>query len=307
MLEVVCDADYAGQRDTRKSVSSVQIFLDGCLLESYVKSQRAIALLSGESEYVAMVGGCSEGLFLRHCWKFLTNEDLDMVCRSESSAARSLAGCVGVGRTRRIAAGLLWLQQKVSLKELRITGIPTAVNTSDIGTKISSKARMSGLKYLIKMVDGDDEKIGKSHYQEIKSKEELTKNTRKMAKMMGANAKVALLIALSLLQGGQGAEAEHPEVEEEENDEAWWIRPLITMICLASIGALSLARMAIEAMKTWCLGRRVHGEPIEENEDEGRVDEVATPLVRSGMRPNLHSLSKKKTRRKSTCSGKSFT
>ena len=281
MLEVVCDADYAGQRDTRKSVSSVQIYLDGCLLESYVRSQRAIALSSGESEYVAMVGGCSEGLFLKHCWKFLTNEDLDMICRSDSSAARALAGRVGVGRTRHIAAGLLWLQQKVVAKELRITGIPTAVNTSDIGTKILSRARMSGLKFLIKMVDMDDEKIGKQQYEEIKAKEQLKKNAGKMAKMMGANAKVALVIALSLLQGGQGAEVERPEEGEDGSDEAWWIRPLITMICLASIGALSLARMAIGVMTTWWHGRRSHEEPIEENENEGDVNVVARPLVRN--------------------------
>ena len=62
MLEVVCDADYAGQRDSRKSVSSVQIYLDGCLLESYVRTQ-----ICGNG-----VGGCSEGLFIKHCWKFLT-------------------------------------------------------------------------------------------------------------------------------------------------------------------------------------------------------------------------------------------
>ena len=280
MLEVVCDADYAGQRETRKSVSSVQIYLDGCLLESYVRSQRAIALSSGESEYVAMVGGRSEGLFLKHCWKFLTNEDLEMICRSDSSAARALAGRVGVGRTRQIAAGLLWLQQKVVAKELKITGIPTAVNTSDIGTKILSRARMSGLKYLIKMIDMDDEKIGKQQYEEIKAKEQLKKNTGKMAKMMGANAKVALVIALSLLQG-QGAEIEHPEESEDGNDEAWWIRPLITMICLASIGALSLARMAIGAMKTWWHGRRSHGQPIEENESEEDENVVTRPRARN--------------------------
>ena len=203
------------------------------LMESYVRTQRSIALSSGESEYVAMVGGCSEGLFIRHCWKFLTNEDLEMVCRSDSSAARSLAGRVGVGRTRHIAARLLWLQQKVSTKELRVTGIPTAVNTSDIGTKILSKARMSGLKYLIKMINGDDEKIGYAEYQEIKMKEELKKNTGKMAKSLGANAKVAVVIALSLLQSGQSAEVGEHETEENEGTEAWWVRLLITVICLA--------------------------------------------------------------------------
>ena len=280
ILEVICDADYAGQRDSRKSVSSVQIFLNGCLVESYVRSQRSIALSSGESEYVAMVGGCSEGLFIRHCWKFLTNEEADMVCRSDSSAARALAGRTGVGRTRHIAAGLLWLQQRVNSKEVRITGIPTAVNTSDIGTKILSKARMNGLKYLIKMIDGDDEKIGKAQYDEIKLKEELKKNTTKMAKAMGANAKVALVIALSLLQGGQGAEIpEEEERDDGQNDESWWVRPLVTMLCLAMIGALSLARLAIDGMRA--CGRRTHEEIIEEKQDERQHGQAGEPHVRN--------------------------
>lgn len=29
LLEVICDADYAGQKDARKLVSSVQIYLNG--------------------------------------------------------------------------------------------------------------------------------------------------------------------------------------------------------------------------------------------------------------------------------------
>lgn len=87
-------------------MSSIQIFLNGCLLESYVCCQCAIALSSGESEYVAMVGGCSEALFIKHCWAFLTGEQADLVRRSDSSAARALAGRIAVGRTRHIAAGL---------------------------------------------------------------------------------------------------------------------------------------------------------------------------------------------------------
>ena len=281
VIEVICDADYAGQRDSRKSVSSVQIFLNGCLVESYVRSQRSIALSSGESEYVAMVGGCSEGIFIRHCWQFLTDEEAEMVCRSDSSAARGLAGRIGVGRTRHIAAGLLWLQQRVSAKEIRVTGIPTAVNSSDLGTKILSKARMNGLKYLIRMVDADDEKIGKAQYDEIKLKEELKKNTTKMAKTMGANAKVALVIALSLLQGGQSADAPEEAKDETEDDESWWVRPLVTMLCLSMIGALSLARLAIDGVRAWLSGRRAYEEVIEEKQNEQWQEQADVPRERS--------------------------
>ena len=100
LLEVVCDAEYAGDQRTRRSVSSVQIYLDGNLMESYVRCQKSIALSSGEREYIAMVGGVSEAMFIQHCWEFLTEEKAEMVCRSDSSAARSLAQRVGIGRPR---------------------------------------------------------------------------------------------------------------------------------------------------------------------------------------------------------------
>ena len=74
LIEVVTDADYAGNKNDRRSTSSFQIFVDGNLVESRVRAQKAIALSSGESEFVAMVAGCSEGLLVRHLWNKLTSE-----------------------------------------------------------------------------------------------------------------------------------------------------------------------------------------------------------------------------------------
>ncbi|CAJ1424319.1 unnamed protein product, partial [Effrenium voratum] len=54
LLEVVTDSDYAGDQNSRKSITSFQVFLDGNLMESRVRSQKSISLSSGESEYVAM-------------------------------------------------------------------------------------------------------------------------------------------------------------------------------------------------------------------------------------------------------------
>ncbi|CAK9007507.1 unnamed protein product, partial [Durusdinium trenchii] len=133
---------------------------------------------------------------------------------------------------------------------------------------------MNGLKYLIKM-------IGKAQYNEIKLKEELKKNTAKMAKAIGANAKVALVIALSLLQGGQGAEIQEEEEDEGHDDEAWWVRPLVTMLCLALIGALSLARLAMDGLRAWLNGRRAHEEIIEEKQDERERGQAGEPRVRN--------------------------
>lgn len=59
------DADYAGHKADRKSVSCCLFFMDSNLIEPRVRSEKSIALSSGESE-LAIVGGRSESLFLRH-------------------------------------------------------------------------------------------------------------------------------------------------------------------------------------------------------------------------------------------------
>ncbi|CAJ1450844.1 unnamed protein product, partial [Effrenium voratum] len=51
VMEVVTDSDYAGDQNSRKSITSFQVFLDGDLMESRVRSQKSISLSSGESEY----------------------------------------------------------------------------------------------------------------------------------------------------------------------------------------------------------------------------------------------------------------
>ena len=64
LVEVVADSDHAGNKNDRKSTTSMQVFIDGNLIDSKVRSQKAIALSSGESEFMALVAGCSEGRLL---------------------------------------------------------------------------------------------------------------------------------------------------------------------------------------------------------------------------------------------------
>ena len=108
LIEVVTDADYAGNKNDRRSTTSFQIFIDGNLMESRVRSQKAIALSSGESEFVAIVAGCSDGLLIRHLWTAMIGEPCDMKVRSDSSAA--YYGCSRRRRTR----SSVWQQSALS-------------------------------------------------------------------------------------------------------------------------------------------------------------------------------------------------
>ena len=82
-------SDHAGNKNDRKSTSSMQVFLDGNLIDSKVRSQ--IALSSGESEFMALVAGCSEGMLVRHLWNKITGGSCRMRARSDSSAARGMS------------------------------------------------------------------------------------------------------------------------------------------------------------------------------------------------------------------------
>ena len=134
----------------------------------------------------------------------MSGEDCMLVCRSDSSAARSLAGRLGIGRACHIEANLLWLQQKVAEKSLTITPIPTELNPADIGTKYMPKVRLNGLKYMIKMVDYGSHRIGIHEYKELEAKEQLRKDMQKFPKKGGFTGRVAMIIALSLMRQSEG-------------------------------------------------------------------------------------------------------
>ena len=207
LIEVICDADYAGNQVTRRSLSSVQIYINGNLMESYVRVQKCIALSSGESEYVCMVGGVSEGIFVKELFEFISGTPCKLVCRSDSSAARGMASRQGVGRVRHIASNLLWLQEKVRERVVTLTPVPTATNVADIGTKSLSKSRMAALKYLMKMVDGNDQRVGALEYRDVENRERLRRAGKQAANHLAGQMRVAMMMALTTATEGSKVHA----------------------------------------------------------------------------------------------------
>ena len=62
--------------------------------------QKAIALSSGKSEFVAVVAGCSDGMLIKHLLNKMTGGNCMMKVRTDSSAARSMVQRQGIGRVR---------------------------------------------------------------------------------------------------------------------------------------------------------------------------------------------------------------
>ena len=231
LLEVVTDADYAGDRNDRRSTTSFQVFIDGNLMESRVRAQKAISLSSGESEFVAVVAGSSDGLLIKHLWEKVTEEKCEMKVRSDSSAARAMVQRQGIGRVRHLDASLLWVQQKEKEKVLSIGPIPTELNCADLGTKALTRKRMLGLLYMLKVVQFGGERVGEEEYKELEHREQMKKGMKRV--MQSKDLRVGLLMMMATMDQAAGNKTEDEKNEEEG---CQWI----VFWCCALLGALGL-------------------------------------------------------------------
>ncbi|CAE7289458.1 unnamed protein product [Symbiodinium sp. CCMP2592] len=169
VIESITDADWAGCKRTRRSRTSIQLFVGGSMVASYVRSQRSIALSSGESEFIAMVGGSGEALYVAECVRFLAegaNVEVTVKARTDSAACRGIAQRVGCGRIRHIDTGLLWIQQAVKAKKLSVGVVPGYCNTADLGTKPLQGPRIRELLHLMSAKDANLEEFGKEDYDQ---------------------------------------------------------------------------------------------------------------------------------------------
>ena len=149
LLEVYSDSNWAGDRQTRRSVSCAMFFVNGNYFFGVTRSQRSIALSSGEAEFVAAVSALADAIYLRRLLERVLGHKVFLELRMDSSAARSILQRHGVQRTRHIATGLLWVQERVSEREAAVKPVAGQVNPADIGTKGHSQARLQFLLGLL--------------------------------------------------------------------------------------------------------------------------------------------------------------
>ena len=199
LIEVVTDADWATDRTTRQSTSCALIFVNGNLVYFHARKQKAIALSSCESELVAAVGGLSEGVFLQNLLERVLLLKPKMVIHMDSSSARAVLSKKGLGRTRHIQAGLLWVQRLPLETGLLIKAIDGKENPADVGTKALSRNQV--VKYL--------EKIGVRTGEDVRS---ITNS----GFMSQKNLRRLILVLMAQL----GESSMTPEGEEKRNGKA---------------------------------------------------------------------------------------
>ena len=133
-LRAFTDADWAGCKSTRKSTSGGVLVLGKHTVKTWSKTQSLVALSSGESELYAALKASAEGLgmlsLLRDFGYWIEGEVL-----GDASAALGIIQRRGLGRTRHIDTGLLWIQQTAAEKRLAYTKVLGTNNPADLMTK----------------------------------------------------------------------------------------------------------------------------------------------------------------------------
>ena len=211
-VEVFADADWAGNKSSRKSTTAGCIAFNGMMIHSFSRSQSCVSLSSGESEYVACVSAVCDGILLRAALQHVLQEDVSMHVFTDSSAARGIMSRQGCGRLRHISGRLLWLQDFLfKWKKASLHAVPTSTNPADLFTKSLSGTRIRCLSNIIGVRDASDgfSLVGAAELEEQRRRDQAKKFLRAVKSTGRGNAEALQLLAMLIqLVGTKAAVAD---------------------------------------------------------------------------------------------------
>ena len=128
------DADWAGRREIRKSTTGGVVMLGSHGLKSWSKTQALISLSSGEFELYATLKASADTFGI-----MAMLDDYGVKVKGkiwgDAQAALGIIHRKGLGKTRHIQTGFLWVQQISVEKRLTFGEVLGKVNPADLFTK----------------------------------------------------------------------------------------------------------------------------------------------------------------------------
>jgi hypothetical protein len=131
-----CDADYAGDLDTRRSTSGYVFTLHGGAISWSSKRQATVAASTTEAEYIAAAHGTKEALWLRTLLRDL-DQDVATVKMyvDNQSAIKLLKNPVSSVRSKHIDVVYHFARERAARKEVQFEYIKTEHMLADMLTK----------------------------------------------------------------------------------------------------------------------------------------------------------------------------
>jgi len=131
-----CDADFAADRDNRRSTSAMVFLYGGAAVAWGSKLQPSVAASTTEAEYIAAAGAAKESMWLRRLRAFVTEETGSVALWCDSQSALALMhNPVTSARTKHIDVCHHLVRERVADGTLVVQYVGTAEQTADILTK----------------------------------------------------------------------------------------------------------------------------------------------------------------------------
>jgi len=152
-ITAMCDSDWAGDLESRRSTGSFILYLGSGPIEWASKLQRLAAQSTAEAEYIALLAPVKSIMWLR--WMLFQLGIPQLITEysstlfTDNTAAESIARNPVVSeKTKHIAMKYHLTRQVEEAHVVAIEHIDTEVNAADIGTKVLSKRKFLPLRDL---------------------------------------------------------------------------------------------------------------------------------------------------------------
>ena len=136
-VEAYSDSDYAGDRDTRRSVSGYIITINGCVVSWRSRGQKSVTLSSSEAEFVAASEAVTEMKYIKQVLEGIGEKiDLPMKLKMDNVGAIYMAKNQAPGqRSKHVDIRYNYVKELVENKELEVEFVKSENNLADIFTK----------------------------------------------------------------------------------------------------------------------------------------------------------------------------
>jgi hypothetical protein len=137
-----CDADYAGDVDTRKSTTGYLFVLSNGAISWNSKRQPTVAASTTEAEYMAAAAAVKEALWLRKLCESLDIPitTVKIMCDNQS-AIKLLRNPIFSVRSKHIDVAHHFARERVQSKEVEFSYVPTTEMVADVLTKVLSQSK----------------------------------------------------------------------------------------------------------------------------------------------------------------------
>jgi len=136
-LRVFCDSDWAGDPETRISVTGFIIYLQGAPVCWRSKAQKGVTLSSSEAEYVAISDAVKEIKFLYFLLQNIgIDVELPIVVKTDNIGALFMSQNSSTGvKTRHVDTRYHFIRENIEDGILKMEFVKSSDNDSDIFTK----------------------------------------------------------------------------------------------------------------------------------------------------------------------------